>query len=177
MAYKPSENHFYKKWSENIQLIGFTAVPNALLLCYKDLNITTTELIVIIAIDSFRFTVEDPWPSLNALSQRCGYSPRTISRAVSSLVEKGHIARTRRPNTSNKYSLEPLVTTLDTLIVSFIQRQHDNPEDDNPSGPHKTNLTSKEYPTNNTNLRRKAKNIALPARYYDRTRKRWINLI
>lgn len=156
---------------------GFTAVPNALLMCHKDLGITTTEFVVIIAIDSFRFTVEDPWPSLNALSQRCGYSPRTISRAVSSLVEKGYIARIKRPNTSNKYNFDPLIATLDTLIVSSIRRQHGSPEDDNFSSSDRTSLTSKEYSPNNTNLRKQAKNIALPAKYYDRTRKRWINLI
>jgi len=140
------------RWSEGILEHGFTAVPNLLLIYRGQLNITAPEFVVLVAIDSFRWGAKDPWPSLEALSERCSYSRRTISKCVSSLEKKGLIERIRRSNTSNQYSLEPLVKILNIAAASSSYRKAHQPRgeiidmtDENTIAPEEKAINKKDF--------------------------------
>lgn len=110
------EFSFEEKWSKEILAHGFTAIPNLLLLHRKELGISVAELHVLITIESFRWNSRrDPWPSLDKLSEWSGYTPRNLSRIITSLEKKYLLKRIKRKGTSNAYSLAPLVDELNGL--------------------------------------------------------------
>jgi DNA-binding MarR family transcriptional regulator len=45
------------------------------------------------------------FPGIETLAERTGYAEGTISKAISSLIEKGFIIKQRRFNTSNYYKV------------------------------------------------------------------------
>ena len=156
-----TDNSFVNKWSKNILGYGFTAVPNLLLMHRAAIKLTSTECLVIIAIDSFRWTAQDPWPSLEALSKRSGYSPRTLSRTITSLEDKGAIRRIRRTGTSNRYDLTPVIEWLDYLSNTGSPQGSDKrgaSSSDITSKKPETPLSSKEYAAKNTHLRKQVNN-------------------
>lgn len=162
------------RWSEGILEHGFTAVPNLLLIYRGQLNITAPEFVVLVAIDSFRWGAKDPWPSLEALSERCSYSRRTISKCVSSLEKKGLIERIRRSNTSNQYSLEPLVKVLNMAAASSSYRKAHQPTGEIIDMTDENTLSPKEEAINNKNLKIPTKNIVHVAEKRYWTGERWV---
>jgi len=153
-----TDNSFISKWSEQILGYGFTAVPNLLLRHRRAIGLTSTECLVIIAIDSFRWTSQDPWPSLEALSKRCGYSPRTLTRTITSLEEKNVIRRVKRPGTSNSYDLSPLIYWLDHFAETELSDGGDksgSTRTDKTYQKRRTPLSPKEYSYKNIHKRKK----------------------
>lgn len=157
-----TDNRFVSKWSEKILEHGFTAVPNLLLRHRADLGLTPTECLVIIAIDSFRWTNQYPWPSLEALSKRSGFSTRTVSRTVTNLERMRILKRIKRKGTTNCYDLSPLTDWLEGAAIHMSLQPRDKSSattaDKYPLEV-LTTLSSKEYSNNNKNLKRKNKDI------------------
>jgi DNA-binding MarR family transcriptional regulator len=114
----PRDRNLEQKWSKSILEHGFTAVPNLLFSHQKELGLSAPEFLVLVAIESFRWTKDNPWPSLGALKKCSGYAPRSLSRIITSLENKHLIKRIRRRGTSNLYSLHPLISRLDQIAIS-----------------------------------------------------------
>lgn len=109
------DSSFTEKWGNYVAGYGFTTVPNLLLVYRKALRLSPTEVLVIIAIESFRWTASEPWPSLATLEIRSGFSPRQLRRTISRLEDKNLITRIARPGRSNAYDLLPLIGKLNDV--------------------------------------------------------------
>jgi hypothetical protein len=106
------------KWSSAIMKHGYVVVPNLLILHRDELNISNPEFLLLICIESFRWTKESAWPSIKAISRRAGLSPRQTRTHISSLEKKGLIKRNYRTHGTTVYSVEPLIDRLDRMAVS-----------------------------------------------------------
>lgn len=95
---------FTSKWSPEIAERGFTAVPNALLEGYTYLEMTPTEFLIYVNIDSFRWTADsNPFPSIKTLAKRTGLTERSVTRNITSLQKRMLLERWPRDNSSNEY--------------------------------------------------------------------------
>lgn len=109
---------FQSKWNYEVATRGFTAVPNALLDAYTLLEMTPTQFLIFVNIDSFRWSSQkDPFPSIETLADRTGLSARTITRNITTLEKKHRLLRRiPRAYSSNAYSLEEGAKTLASFI-------------------------------------------------------------
>lgn len=107
--------NFEEKWSPSIAKKGFTMIPNLLLQNISELELTPIETVVLILIESHRWDMRMPYPSVEKLSKMIGVSTRTISRATSSLIEKRLLDRYRFKGLPNHYDLRQLIKTLDII--------------------------------------------------------------
>lgn len=117
--YHPEEQRtFIDKWSPAIFEQGnFTMVPNLLLKYAHELDITPSELVVLINIESFRWNTRPAFPSVERIAQRTGMSERHVTRLITSLVRKELMWRTRRRNRTNEYNFYPLIKKLDDIAT------------------------------------------------------------
>ena len=118
--YHPEEQRrFIDKWSRAIYDNGrFTMIPNLLLDYAHTLDITPSELVVLINIESFRWNTRPAFPSVQRLADRTGMSERHITRLVTSLAKKGILQRKRRRNKTNAYELRPLIERLNEIALN-----------------------------------------------------------
>lgn len=109
---------FENRWSPEIAALGFTAVPNALLKAYSFLDITPSQFLILVNIDSFRWDAKaEPFPSIETLAARTDLSERTVTRNITALQDVHRlIERVPRGYISNAYSFELGVNTLTNLI-------------------------------------------------------------
>jgi DNA-binding HxlR family transcriptional regulator len=157
---EPPSSNLADKWSEKVMGYGFTAVPNLLLMYRAQMHLTATDCIVLIAVDSFRWSEDNPYPSLKALSKRCGYSTRTLSRTITGLEGQGIINRIKRRGTSNEYDLCPLTEWMERLLerqVPMGQAKVGYAANDKSDTYQRTPLSPKEDPKNK-GLNKKDKN-------------------
>jgi len=105
---------FSNKWSTEIEDAGFTMVPNLLIKHQSDLDITDPEIVVLVAILSFKWTDAMPYPSAGKLGEYTGKSTNSVRDKLRSLEAKGLITRVPRAGTSNEYDFTPLEKRLVT---------------------------------------------------------------
>lgn len=119
--YHPEEQtNFEDKWSPEIMARGaFTMVPNLLLMYSRELGIRSSELVILIHLESFRWSTRPAYPSIQRLSIRTGMSERHISRIISGLVYKGYVIRDRRKNRTNVYNITPLIKCLHETALTL----------------------------------------------------------
>ncbi len=106
-------------WGRSILSSGWSSIPNELLKNQSRLNLSNTELVLVIHLISFMHHADARvFPSINLLSERMSQDRRTIQRALSKLEAK-KIIRKRIRSTSksdigmtNIYDLTPLMLKL-----------------------------------------------------------------
>lgn len=127
--------NFQEKWPGDAGDRGFTMVPTALLECYRELGLTPGEFLILVNIESYRWSADKyPFPSITTLSGRTGMSERNVTRTISSLQNRrGVLERFKRRGTSNQYDLNPLVEKLNEIIasrdISYYQKRHNGSMD------------------------------------------------
>lgn len=94
---------------------GYTPIVNTLLEYYTLLEITDNELVFIIQILSFKWTVENPYPSLNTIAKRMGKSRGTTQGYARSLEAKGLLQRIFTEGQPNHFNFSPLIKILEQL--------------------------------------------------------------
>lgn len=115
------------KWGSKVLEFGWTAVPTALFLLQKELELNPTQLNVLLNIILHWWGEDKPHPSQKSIAKRMGVSSKTVQRAVFSLEEKGLISKTRtiRDNPKyrgrNRYDLSPLIKKIEEYIPSIRQ--------------------------------------------------------
>ena len=114
------EYSFAKKWSPAIAAHGHTAIPNLLLRRYLDMGITSPELRMIIALETYRWDDKEPFPSVKSLSKLTGVSSRQGRLILTSLHNKGLIIRTEHVGGTNTYNYDRLIYKLDQLATSSL---------------------------------------------------------
>ena len=119
---KSLENTLLSKWGKYSCSLGFTAIPTMLFFAQRELNISSTELNILLNIFIHWWDKTDkPFPAQGAIAYRTGLSVKTVQRALSDLEEKGLIIKTPTPRSNKKtkgknlYNLMPLVEKLNEI--------------------------------------------------------------
>ena len=114
MKHKNYDTRFEEKWSRSIAQHGHTPLPNLLIEHQSDLEITPSELTVILGLLKHRWTREEPFPSVNRLGTYSGLAHQTIRRNLRSLEAKSLIKRILRKGETSKYDIKPLIQKLES---------------------------------------------------------------
>lgn len=111
------------KWGVAALINGWTNIPNTLLEQQSKLDLTNSEMMLLIHIISFSHKAESPaFPSVSTLATRLNQHTRTVQRTIGRLVEKGIInkkVRSKHANDlgmTNIYTLEPLKRKLSKIM-------------------------------------------------------------
>lgn len=106
------------KWGEVLEGVGggWTAIPNVLLRKQYELQLSATELNVLLNLIRFWWIAEKaPFPSPEKMAKEMGVTPRTVYRNLASLESKGFIQRQERIGKATSYALKGLVEKLTEL--------------------------------------------------------------
>ena len=112
-------------WGRSILRSGWSTRPNELLKNQAKLELSNTELVLIIHLISFIHNADSKaFPSLSLLSERMSQDRRTIQRTLGKLEEKGLLRKKVRSKSqsskglTNIYDLTPLMLKLINLQLS-----------------------------------------------------------
>lgn len=107
------------KWGDYISNKGWIAIPSSIIKNQKKLNITSSELNIILILLSYWWEEDNlPFPSKKLMADIIGCDISTIRRNIKSLEDKGLINREYRKqpivdgkykNQSNKYNFKGLI--------------------------------------------------------------------
>ncbi|ENM1005561.1 helix-turn-helix domain-containing protein [Klebsiella pneumoniae] len=84
-----------KFWGDEATSMGWTGLPNTLLILQSDLGISSTEMCVLMNILMHQWPQKEKnisFPSIELLAKRIGVSERSIQRTIRSLEKKGFIS-------------------------------------------------------------------------------------
>ncbi|MDK2889216.1 MAG: hypothetical protein PWP72_2094 [Thermoanaerobacter sp.] len=114
-------NRFYELYGRTIAEQGVAPIPTALFRYQRELGLSFQEVAFICHLLSYRWTVNDPYPSIRELSKLTGVSEKTLHSYKKSLVEKGLIVVRNRYDSSNgqlsnEYDLAPVFEKLQQII-------------------------------------------------------------
>lgn len=128
-------NKFYALYGETIAKEGIAPVPTALFRYQKELGLSFQELALVCHLLSYRWTANNPHPSIETLSKITGISAKTIHQYKNSLMQNGNLkVRNRFSRTggqlTNEYDLTPLFAKLQILIEKDVQTQELPASDD-----------------------------------------------
>jgi len=88
-----NENRPYAKWGP-AAIAGWQPLPDVLLKNQHKLDLTPTELVVLINVLSFWWYVEElPFPRISTLAKRMNVTDRTVQRCLKQLIQKGLLTR------------------------------------------------------------------------------------
>lgn len=113
------------KWPPEVMARGYSMIPSILLWGQGRLELKPEEFNVLLQLVSHWWTKgENPHPSKETIARRMGKKPRTIQRHLTSLEEKGLIARVARfkvhkGQDSNGYDLRGLIKKLKGIAPEF----------------------------------------------------------
>jgi hypothetical protein len=112
---------------------GFVGAPTILLTHMTAIGdgndgISTTEIIFIMQVMSFKWGEEPPFPSYRRIARRMGISERYSRRVARNLEEKGLLRREQRNDKTNKFHLDPLFKEISRIGLNI---ESENPLLDN----------------------------------------------
>jgi hypothetical protein len=107
------DSSFLARYGRVILSYGIAAVPRALFTHQKQLGLTAQQVWFICYILSFQWDTGLPYPSINKMAKRTGYSKQQIHAIKAELVEKGYLEIKRRAgegggNDTNMYDFSAL---------------------------------------------------------------------
>ena len=113
---------------------GFTVIPNVLLHSQGFLDISASEMSVLLQIFMHWWSVDEwPHPRPSAIAKRIGVTPRSVERSIKSLEEKGLLMRLdscpKRGNpdiTVRYFDLSNLLKKLEEIERSGVLRAYGN---------------------------------------------------
>lgn len=144
------------KWGQALDYAGFQTVPNLLLTQQHKLELSNTDLVVLLHVNRFWWTRDqDPFPKPARIAAQMGVHRRSVERCLKRLEQKGLVRRTGPRETSSgvvrPISLLPLADVLirkaDQLRIASqrskrLERVRGDEPDSDPSG-----TSSKEAPS------------------------------
>lgn len=113
---KVKERSFRATWSSALEPFRFTQVSNLFLENYHKLGVTAAEAMFLIHLFMYKWSVDDPFPSLDTIAKFMGKSHDTVQRHARSLERKGFLKRKYRKKNTSHYNLNPLIDILETII-------------------------------------------------------------
>lgn len=103
---------FIDKWPPELEPYGYTQVPNLLIEHQHDMNITNSELVVLLGILRHRQSTVPSWPGPKRLGRYNGLKKLSIQINIRSLKDKGIINLHHRTGTTSRYDIAPLQAKL-----------------------------------------------------------------
>ena len=95
---------------------GFQHLPDALLRHQSDLELTATELVVLINITMHWWKSDEwPYPHPERIGSRMGLTKRSVERSIASMEAKGIFNRVRDGD-KTRFDLSPLKDSLEELV-------------------------------------------------------------
>jgi hypothetical protein len=113
------------KWGKAVMDLGFCIVPSLLLKAQRRLNLTPTQLAVLLQLcDHWWDANRKPFPSKETLSERLTLSARQVQRHIAEMEKMGLVRREERigkhnARVSNRYDLDGLVKRLQEIEPDF----------------------------------------------------------
>ena len=97
-------------------MTGFQHLPDALLRHQSDLQLTATELVVLINITMHWWKSDEwPYPHPARIGSRMGLTQRSVERSIASMEAKGIFNRVRDGD-KTRFDLSPLKDSLEELV-------------------------------------------------------------
>lgn len=109
---KTTDISFSDKWPPGITKKGFIQIPNCIIACRANLNLSSSELAILLQLCIYDYGSKKVWPSHSTLAKQAGLGLSTVRNHIVSLESKGFIKRQYRSGTSNVYDLLPLLNKL-----------------------------------------------------------------
>lgn len=103
---------FTSKWSAEVEKWGYTEMPNLLITNQQYLDISNAEMVVLINLLMYKWTVKNPYPAVASLSRHTGMSSNTVRTHLRLLEKKKLLKRIGRKSLTNEYNLVPLINKL-----------------------------------------------------------------
>lgn len=131
-AAKPTQKASVEKWGQAVMDLGFCVVPSLLLRAQRRLNLSPTDLAVLLQLCDFWWDKDrKPYPSKETLAQRLSLSERQVQRYIANLEKEGLVQRQQRHATnggklSNTYDLSGLVRKLQEFEPEFREVEEAN---------------------------------------------------
>lgn len=124
-------NKFYALYGETIAKEGIAAIPIALFRYQRELNLSFQELALVCHLLSYRWTANNPHPSIETLSKITGISAKTIHQYKNNLIRNGNLKVKNRYSSAggqltNEYDLTPLFAKLQ-ILVEKADQSHELP--------------------------------------------------
>ncbi len=129
---KPTQKASVEKWGQAVIDLGFCLVPSLLLRAQRRLNLSPTQLAVLLQLCDFWWDKErKPFPSKETLAQRLSLSERQVQRYIADLEKEKLVRRIERRASnggklSNTYDLSGLVRRLQDLEPEFREVEEAN---------------------------------------------------
>jgi DNA-binding MarR family transcriptional regulator len=125
MATKPTTapEALSTRWGRQALLEGFTALPNVVVRCQKELELEPIEFCILAFLASFWWTADVPaHPSKDRIAKALGLHRTTVRRHLARLETKGFLKRERRKaadgtRSTNSYLLNGLVEKAEGLAL------------------------------------------------------------
>jgi hypothetical protein len=105
-----------EKWGEAARG-GFQVVPDVLLKNQHALNVSPTELVVLLnVLMHWWYKEQKPFPRPTTIARRMGVTVRTVQRALTNLEDAKLVVRQKGPNDATFLDPAPLVARLSELV-------------------------------------------------------------
>jgi len=114
-----------EKWPAPVMARGYSTIPSILLWGQARLGLEPDEFNVLLQLLSHWWSADhDPHPAKQTIARRMGKSARMVQRHLTSLEDKGFIARITRyklhkGQDSNGYDLSGLIAKLEAIAPEF----------------------------------------------------------
>jgi hypothetical protein len=97
----------FDKWGDSLNA-GFQLLPDVLLRNQRRLNLSATDLVVLInVLMQWWFRDRHPFPKTTTIAGRMGASPRTVQRSLNRLEKLGLLQRVRSSSLGDRRALDP----------------------------------------------------------------------
>jgi len=109
------EKSFRARWSEGLRTYGWTTISNVFLDNYAKMGLTATEAMFLVHIFEYKWSVDNPYPSLVTIAAKMGKSRKTTQRIIRGLERRGFISRHPHPGQPNRLDLNKLIGLLERI--------------------------------------------------------------
>jgi hypothetical protein len=93
---QPSASRFERDWGRVIGPVGYTQVPEVLLVNHRRIGLSTLDLVVVLVIMRHWRPGKPCWVAKTTLAAIVGVTPRAVQRRIAAMDKKGLLRRTER---------------------------------------------------------------------------------
>ena len=118
-----------QKWGDALSAGGFQALPNALLSAQRQLGLSTTDVVVVLHLNS-RWWSRDraPFSRPVLIAEKMGVHRRTVERSLERMEKKGLLKRLRPKSTERGSIIRPFsLIPLAERLGAFARRYDSGP--------------------------------------------------
>ena len=118
------ERRFVQNWGREVEAVGFTQIPNALIQNFRKLGLTHLDFCIVMVLLRYWHRDKPTWISKKKIAQVVGITPRSVQRRITAMNNKLLVReeRTHRDGDSdtNLYHLDKLVELLEPYAKKML---------------------------------------------------------